>query len=124
MGEAARHIQSLGPAAVVVKGGHLPDGDAVDVYFDGEEIVEIRRPRLDSPHTHGTGCTFAAAIAAGLALGLPPRSAVGRAKDVVTEAIRHGLPIGAGHGPANGMAWLYERAGLLPGPDLFDPHSG
>jgi len=124
MHEAARRIHGYGPGAVVVKGGHLHDGDAVDVYFDGEQLIEIRRPRLASRHTHGTGCTFASAIAASLALGLPLFSSVGRAKDVVTEAIRHGLPIGGGHGPANSMAWLYERAGLLPGPDAFDPHSG
>ncbi len=124
MREAARRIHALGPAAVVVKGGHLPGGDAMDVFFDGQEIVEVRRPRLDSPHAHGTGCTFASAIAAGLALGLGLPSAVGQAKDVVTEAIRYGLPIGHGHGPANSMAWLYEQAGLLPGPDQYDPRSG
>jgi hydroxymethylpyrimidine/phosphomethylpyrimidine kinase len=124
MREAARRIHAFGPGSIVVKGGHLSDGDAVDVFFDGENLVELRRPRLDSQHTHGTGCTFASAIAAGLALGLALPSAVGRAKDVVTEAIRHGLPIGHGHGPVNSMAWLYERAGLLPGPDQYDAHSG
>ncbi len=124
MKDAARRIHAFGPKSVVVKGGHLSDRDAVDVFFDGIQIVELHRPWFDTPHTHGTGCTFASAITAGLALGLALPSAVGRAKDVVTEAIRHGLSIGHGHGPANSMAWLYEKAGLLPGPDLYDPRSG
>ncbi len=124
MKEAARRIHGLGARSVVVKGGHLAEREAVDVFFDGSQMVEHRRQRLSSSNTHGTGCTFASAIAAGLALGLPLPSAVGRAKDVVTEAIRHGLPIGRGHGPANSMAWLYEKAGLLAEPELYDPRSG
>lgn len=125
MREAARIILNLGPQAVVVKGGHLAgEPDAVDVLFDGNEFVELRRPRFDTPHTHGTGCTFASAIAGGLALGMDLRSAVDQAKDLVTEAVRHGLALGHGHGPANTMAILYERAGLLPGPDSFDPYPG
>lgn len=114
MREAARAIHALGPQAVVVKGGHLGGGaDAVDLLFDGATFVEFRGPRIDTPHTHGTGCTFASAIAAGLALGLGLEQAVGQAKALITAAVRHGLPLGHGHGPANGMALLYERAGLL-----------
>jgi hydroxymethylpyrimidine/phosphomethylpyrimidine kinase len=125
MREAARAIQALGPQTVVVKGGHLPDGaEAVDILFDGAEFLEVRGPRFTTRHTHGTGCTYAAAITAGLALGLSVPSAVGRAKDLITEAIRHALPIGQGHGPTNGMALLYERAGILPGRDTYDPRSG
>jgi hydroxymethylpyrimidine/phosphomethylpyrimidine kinase len=125
MREAARAIQAMGPKTVVVKGGHLQGtDDAVDVLFDGADFLEVRGPRFATPHTHGTGCTYASAIAAGLALGLSVPSAVGRAKDLITEAIRHALPIGRGHGPANGMALLYERAGLLPGRDTYDPRSG
>jgi hydroxymethylpyrimidine/phosphomethylpyrimidine kinase len=125
MREAARAIHALGSQTVVVKGGHLSgDADAVDVLFDGGEIVELRRARFATLHTHGTGCTFASAIAAGLALGLSIPAAVDRAKELITEAVRHGLPIGYGHGPANGMAILYERAGYLPGPDTYDPFSG
>jgi hydroxymethylpyrimidine/phosphomethylpyrimidine kinase len=115
MRESARAIHDLGPVNVVVKGGHLGgDQEAVDILFDGSTFTELRRPRIDTPHTHGTGCTFASAIAAGLALGLGVAAAVEQAKDVVTEAVRYGLPLGRGHGPAHTMAILYERAGLLP----------
>jgi hydroxymethylpyrimidine/phosphomethylpyrimidine kinase len=115
MREAARAIHALGPSHVVVKGGHLGgEQDAVDILFDGVELVELRRPRFETPHTHGTGCTFASAIAAGLAQGLSVAKAVDQAKELVTEAVRHGLPLGAGHGPAHTMALLYQRAGLLP----------
>jgi hydroxymethylpyrimidine/phosphomethylpyrimidine kinase len=125
MREAARRIHALGPRNVVVKGGHLGgDQDAVDLFFDGTAFHELRSPRFDTPHTHGTGCTFASAIAAGLAAGMAVRAAVGQAKDLITEAVRHGLALGRGHGPANGMAILYERAGLLPSPEIFDRFSG
>jgi hydroxymethylpyrimidine/phosphomethylpyrimidine kinase len=125
MREAARALQALGSQSVVVKGGHLPEtDDAVDVFYDGTDFVEVRGPRFHTPHTHGTGCTYASAIAAGLALGLSVPSALGKAKVLITEAIRHALPIGAGSGPANTMALLYQRAGMLPPPDVYDPHSG
>jgi hydroxymethylpyrimidine/phosphomethylpyrimidine kinase len=125
MREAARRIHALGPRHVVVKGGHLAGHeDAVDLLFDGTTFVEFRSPRFDTPHTHGTGCTFASAIAAGLAQGRDVRSAVGQAKDLITEAVRYGLPLGGGHGPANGLAILYEKAGLLPTPESRDPYSG
>lgn len=123
--EAARAIRALGPEFVVVTGGDLPDASwSVDVLFDGVEFHELRAPRIATPHTHGTGCTFASAIAAGLALGLSVPSAVGRAKELATEALRHALPIGRGRGPVNGMAWLYEQAGLLPERDTYDPRAG
>jgi hydroxymethylpyrimidine/phosphomethylpyrimidine kinase len=110
---------------VVVKRGHLAsDQDAVDLLFDGGSFLELRRARFDTPHTHGTGCTFASAIAAGLALGLSVPGTVDQAKDLVTEAVHHGLAIGRGHGPAHTVALLYERAGLLPIPDTYDPYSG
>lgn len=115
MREAARAIHTLGPRTVVVKGGHLSrEQDAVDVFFDGDEFVELRRPRFDTPHTHGTGCIFASAIAAGLAQGLGTLGAIEQAKDLITAAVRHALALGRGHGPAHAMALLYERAGLLP----------
>src|SRR5207248_8884425 len=86
MREAARRIHALGPRYVVVKGGHLAeDEDAVDLLFDGAELYELRGPRFDTPHTHGTGCTFASAIAAGLAQGRDVRSAVEQAKALITE---------------------------------------
>ncbi|MBI3997817.1 MAG: bifunctional hydroxymethylpyrimidine kinase/phosphomethylpyrimidine kinase [Armatimonadetes bacterium] len=102
MEEAARAIRALGPRYVVVKGGHL-EGDAVDVLYDGTSVVLLRAPRIPASHTHGTGCIFAAAIAAGLAQERLVEDAVRRAKAFVTEAIRAGLAIGRGHGPANPM---------------------
>jgi hydroxymethylpyrimidine/phosphomethylpyrimidine kinase len=114
MREAARAIHALGTPNVVVKGGHLGGGQAIDVLFDGSSFTELASPRIDTPHTHGTGCTFASGIAAGLAQGLGVVEAVHQAKELVTEAVRHGLALGAGHGPAHTMAILYERAGLLP----------
>jgi len=96
---AARRIREMGPQAVVVKGGHL-DGEAiVDVFWDGQELVELTGPRVTGTSTHGTGCTFASAIAANLALGVPLASAVEAAKAYVAGAIRHAPAIGRGHGP-------------------------
>ena len=97
--EAARRIHDLGPGTVVIKGGHLPTADAVDLVYDGDNYVELRGPRLPSRQTHGTGCTFAAAVAANLARGHPTPDAIAAAKHYVAEAIRHGLPLGRGHGP-------------------------
>ena len=96
--EAAQRIYDLGPGTVVIKGGHIPTVDAVDLVYDGHEYVELSGPR-PSRQTHGTGCTFAAAVAANLALGLPTPDAVSGAKQYVAQAIRHGLPFGGGHGP-------------------------
>ena len=98
--EAARRIVSMGARAVVVKGGHR-EGPAADVLYDGSEFQVFTAPRIDTVNTHGTGCTFASAIAAGLAQGKAVEDAVGQAKDYVTEAIRTSFPIGQGHGPLN-----------------------
>jgi hydroxymethylpyrimidine/phosphomethylpyrimidine kinase len=98
MREAAGELRALGPQAVLVKGGHLA-GDAIDVLCDAEGVLELHAPRIDTPNTHGTGCTYSAAIAARLALGAPLREAVRGAKDYVTEAIRRSYSVGAGHGP-------------------------
>ena len=97
--EAAQRIYDLGPGTVVIKGGHIPTVDAVDLVYDGHEYLELSGPRLPSRQTHGTGCTFAAAVAANLALGLPTPDAISGAKHYVAQAIRHGLPFGSGHGP-------------------------
>ena len=97
---AARYILDMGARSVVVKGGHL-QGDAIDVYYDGRQLRELAAPRLATTSTHGTGCTFASAIAAGLARGMSMEEAVVRAKQYVTEAIRSAFPVGAGHGPLN-----------------------
>ena len=99
--EAARRIVAMGARSVVVKGGHITQDDAVDTFYDGSEFREFRAQRIDTKNTHGTGCTFASAIAAGLAKGLALAEAVAQAKNYVTEAIRANLEIGAGHGPLN-----------------------
>jgi hydroxymethylpyrimidine/phosphomethylpyrimidine kinase len=107
MRQAAREIHALGPRAVVVKGGHRA-AEPVDVFFDGERFVELRAERIDTPHTHGTGCTFSAAIAAYLACGRSVEDAVRGAKEYITEAIRHAPGIGHGHGPI-GHFYQLER---------------
>lgn len=97
--DAARRIQKLGPSAVVVKGGHGDGPELVDLLFDGREFHEFKTARIDTRNTHGTGCTFASAIAAHLAVGNRLVDAVGSAQAYVAGAIRHGLAIGRGHGP-------------------------
>ncbi|MBE3073258.1 MAG: bifunctional hydroxymethylpyrimidine kinase/phosphomethylpyrimidine kinase [Acidobacteria bacterium] len=97
--EAARRIHALGPGAVIIKGGHLEGPEVIDLLFDGRTFHEFRGPRIESRNTHGTGCTFSAAIAANLALGRSLPDATERAKHFVARAIRHGLAIGHGHGP-------------------------
>ncbi len=112
MKDAARAIADLGPAAVVIKGGHLEAGRAADVFYDGRAFSILESVRFDTPNTHGTGCTFAAAIAAGLAKGQPMAQAVAEAKTYITGAIEHSLSIGKGHGPTNHFWQLYRRAGI------------
>lgn len=103
MRAAAQAIFTLGPPHVVVKGGHRT-ADPVDVYFDGERFVELRAERISTCHTHGTGCTFSAAIAAFIARGMPVDAAITAAKRYITEAIRHAPGLGSGHGPV-GHFW-------------------
>ncbi len=102
MAAAARALADLGPRYVVVKGGHLEDA-AVDVVFDGQRIERLEAPRIPTPHTHGTGCVFSAAITAGLARGRDVPEAIRAAKAFITRAIEAALPLGHGHGPANPM---------------------
>ena len=97
---AAKRIYEFGVAAVLIKGGHL-EGPADDVLFDGCEFHEFHAQRIDTPHTHGTGCTFSAAITAGLARGWELREAVKEAKRFIHEAIRTNPGLGAGSGPVN-----------------------
>jgi hydroxymethylpyrimidine/phosphomethylpyrimidine kinase len=99
MREAARRILRMGPRVVLVKGGHLPSDDSVDLACTAEACRELRSPRIETIHTHGTGCTLASAIAANLALGFDHTEAISRAKDYVDGAIRHAPGIGGGHGP-------------------------
>jgi len=110
---AARALVDDGPDAVLAKGGHLSDPDeAVDVLVDGEEVHTVSAPRIDTPHTHGTGCTYASAIAAHLAKGADLLPAVQRAKRYVTGAIRHALPLGHGRGPTNHFFHLDPEAAV------------
>lgn len=99
MREAARRILRLGPQAVIVKGGHLAGADAVDLLVSASGEVALSAPRLNVAHTHGTGCTFAAALAARLALGDAVDTAARSAKTYVTGAMRHGIAVGGGHQP-------------------------
>ena len=98
--QAAETIIAMGAKSVVVKGGHR-EGPAIDLFYDGCRFREFSAPRIDTANTHGTGCTFASAIAAGLARNMSVLEAVELAKDFVTEAIRGSFPIGQGHGPLN-----------------------
>jgi hydroxymethylpyrimidine/phosphomethylpyrimidine kinase len=99
--EAARRLHGLGARHVLIKGGHLEGGAATDYLFDGTSFEEFTTARIATKNTHGTGCTYSAAIAACLAKGLAVQEAVRQAKAYLTEAIRHGFALGQGHGPLN-----------------------
>ncbi|HEX5474564.1 MAG TPA: bifunctional hydroxymethylpyrimidine kinase/phosphomethylpyrimidine kinase [Vicinamibacterales bacterium] len=99
MRHAASRIRALGPGIVVVKGGHLDGPESIDVVCTGDTTFELRRPRVATAHTHGTGCTFSSAIAANLALGRSIQDAVEEARAYVDGAIRHAPGLGRGHGP-------------------------
>lgn len=95
--EAARRIHALGPHVVIVKGGHLEGPQAIDVLYDGRTFTELAAVRVLGPTFHGTGCAFASAIAANLALGHAAATAAEKAKEYVAGAIEHGLRLGDGH---------------------------
>ena len=101
MAEAGARILAMGPRVVVVKGGHLDGPEAVDVVCGAAGTFELRRPRMAGPHTHGTGCTLSAAIAANLARGLDDRRAIENAREYLDGAIRHAPGLCRGHGPLN-----------------------
>lgn len=96
--KAAREILQMGPRYVLIKGGHR-DGDATDFLFDGINFETFSAPRIETMHTHGTGCTLSAAIAALLAKGQSVPQAVGNAKKYITAAITQAPGLGKGHGP-------------------------
>ena len=106
--EAARRIQDLGASAVIITGGHAPGDEIVDLLFDGRGFTEWRMPRIATKNTHGTGCTFASAVAANLALGRTLIESGAAAQQYVAGAIRHALPIGRGHGPLDHF-WQTRR---------------
>jgi hydroxymethylpyrimidine/phosphomethylpyrimidine kinase len=103
MRRAAAAIHALGARAVLIKAGHA-EGDATDLLFDGAEYFDFPSPRLATQHTHGTGCTYSAGIAAGLASGMRLPEAVARAKRYIAEAIRTNPGFGRGCGPVNHFA--------------------
>jgi hydroxymethylpyrimidine/phosphomethylpyrimidine kinase len=103
MRRAARRLVELGARAALVKGGHLEDG-ATDVLFDGRSFFEFPAARLTTPHTHGTGCTYSAAIVAGMAASTSLQDAIARAKSFIASAIASSPGIGRGRGPVNHFA--------------------
>jgi hydroxymethylpyrimidine/phosphomethylpyrimidine kinase len=106
--EAALRISSYGPAHVIIKGGHDETTDSVvDVLYDGGDFFVLEGKRVNTVHTHGTGCTFSAAVTAELAKGMSIQDAVQTAKAFIQAAIEDSLGIGGGHGPTN--HWAYGR---------------
>jgi len=112
MEKAAIEIKKMGPEYVVIKGGHLK-GDACDLLYDGSEFTTFVNERIETVHTHGTGCTFSSAVAAGLAKGFAMKQAVQAAKDYITMAITYGFSLGRGVGPTHHFYELYQKAGCL-----------
>ena len=107
MEEAARALLAFGPKASLLKGGHLEGDVVVDLLAaEGAPPVSWTAPKIDTMHTHGTGCTLASAVAAGLAQGMALEPAVSRARDYVREAILAAPGYGAGHGPLNHAHWI------------------
>jgi hydroxymethylpyrimidine kinase/phosphomethylpyrimidine kinase/thiamine-phosphate diphosphorylase len=113
MERAARALQAMGARHVLLKGGHL-DGDAVDLLLAGTELHRFPAPRLPSRSTHGTGCTFSAAIATFLAQGLPLVEAVAAAKTFIHTAIATAIPLGRGQGPVNHWQAALNREQISP----------
>ena len=107
MRKAAQLIFEMGCRAVVVKGGHS-DGDPVDILFDGNNYFEYPAYRVDTKHTHGTGCTFSSAIASNLALGLTVQEAVAMAKEYINAAIANAPKLGKGNGPTHHFYEMYK----------------
>jgi hydroxymethylpyrimidine/phosphomethylpyrimidine kinase len=103
MYEAGRRIVGMGPRLVLVKGGHAEGTEVIDVVTSTDRSFEIRGPRTQTRHTHGTGCTLSSAIAANLAKGLPDEDAIRQARAYLEGAIRHAPEIGRGHGPLDHM---------------------
>ena len=101
---AARRLLELGPQAVLIKGGHLSGNQASDVLVTKDSLDWFTSDRIDTPHTHGTGCTYSAAITALLATATPLREAVAQAKAFITEAIKTNPALGRGQGPVNHFA--------------------
>jgi hydroxymethylpyrimidine/phosphomethylpyrimidine kinase len=108
MKRAAAMLAALGSRCVLIKGGHMPGAMVRDVFFGEEGMAVIESPRIETRHTHGTGCTLAAGIAVGLAQGMAPLAAVRRARLYLTAAIRGAPGLGAGHGPLDHGHTLFK----------------
>ncbi len=113
--EAARRLAGFGAKYVIIKGGHDTGVEAVDLLFDGSCFTELAGKRVATGHTHGTGCTFSAALTAGLARGLGIESSMRQAKAFIQAAIEQGINIGSGRGPTN--HWAYQRSQIPDVPD-------
>ena len=112
MESAAKELYKLGCKNVLLKGGHM-QGDAIDVFYDGSEIIHFTSERINTKNTHGTGCTLSSAIAANLALGFSMKDSIKNSKEYITTAIKHSLDIGHGVGPTNHFYELYKKAGIV-----------
>lgn len=115
MKQAAREIAGLGANRVVVKGGHLGQGNATDVLFDGKKCRLLEHRRIETTNTHGTGCTFSSAIAAYMARGETFLDAVSHAKTYIVGAIENAFDLGNGCGPTHHFFDLYKKAGMVIG---------
>ncbi len=111
--EAAKVLMDMGVGYVVIKGGHGAEEMAIDLFYDGEQFETIIAQRINTKNTHGTGCTFSAAITAELAKGVQIFDAVQKAKTFIHLAIKHDLMIGSGHGPTN--HWAYRKQEVISG---------
>lgn len=109
--EAAKELHRLGAKYVLMKGGHADyqGSEVIDLLFDGERFIEFKSERIDSKQTHGSGCTFASAVTAGLAKGYTMEEAVWEAKRFISIAIEERLNIGSGHGPTNHFAYKRQE---------------
>ncbi len=113
MKKAAVTIHQMGAKYVLLKGGHLEEGEATDVLYDGENFKYFSSPRIHTKNTHGTGCTLSSAIASNLGKGMSVYTAVEKAKKYITIAIEQSFSIGKGVGPTHHFYELYQKAGLL-----------
>lgn len=109
MRKAAKKIYKMGAKAVIIKGGHLEGDEAIDILYDGEKFEEFSTKKIESKNTHGTGCTYASAIATLLAKGKPLVVAMREAKEFITLSIKHGLNIGRGNGPINPFSYTLKE---------------
>ncbi len=110
MRDAALALQELSPWSVLLKGGHLKGDEVVDLFCCMGDIVEYRSPRIDTPHTHGTGCALAAGIAAQLARGTELRDAIAKARDFVRRGLEQGVALGKGNNPINHLVAGHTRS--------------